>query len=144
MAKTGALPCYENQFQTGASAESLNEIADMETFSVKIDNGVEEWSPYDAEGWAKRLMTAKSITISLSGKRNYGDTGNDYIANKFMKNGQDANGFFQWTFPNGDKLLFADAVFNVTNLGIGKSTEVGPLECDIMSNGKPEYIEAAG
>ena len=28
------------------------------------DGGVEEWNPMDGEGWTKRLVTAKSITIS--------------------------------------------------------------------------------
>lgn len=30
-------------------------------------------------------MTAKSITISVSGKRNYGDAGNDYVAGMALK-----------------------------------------------------------
>lgn len=140
--KTGVYPCYESQFQTGASKEALTDIADMETFSVKLDNGVEEWNPYETKGWIKRLMTSKSITISVSGKRNYGDVGNDYVASFFMKNGRDSEGAFQWTFPNGDKLIFENAVFNITNMAIGKSTEVGPLEFDVMSNGKPTYTEA--
>lgn len=140
--KTGVYPCYDNQFQTGEKAETLNDIADMETFSIKLDNGVEEWNPYDTKGWVRRLMTSKSIIISVSGKRNYGDSGNDYVAGFFMKNGRDAEGFFQWTFPNGDKLLLENAIFNITNMVIGKSTEVGPLEFDVMSNGKPTYTEA--
>ena len=76
--KTGVYPVYENQFQVGASKDSLTDIADMESFSVKLDNGVEEWNPLDQKGWVRRLMTSKSVTISISGKRNFGDTGNDY------------------------------------------------------------------
>lgn len=140
--KTGVYPVYENQFQTGETKEALHEIADMETFSVKLDNGVEEWNPFDQKGWVRRLMTAKSVTISVSGKRNHGDAGNDYIASKALKNGRDAEGCFQWTFPDGAVLLFENAVMNVTNWGAGKSTEVIPLEADIMSNGKPTYTEA--
>lgn len=37
------------------------------------------------------------------------------------------------------KLVFENAIFNITNWGAGKSTEVIPLEFDVMSNGKPEY-----
>ena len=99
--KTGVYPCYENQFQAGAAKEGATSIADMETFSVKFDNGVEEWYPFDTEGWVRRLATAKSITISVSGKRNIGDTGNDYVFNKTFKNGRDAEGYFGWTFPDG-------------------------------------------
>ncbi len=140
--KTGVYPVYENQFQVGADKESLTEIADMESFSVSLDNGVEEWNPLDQKGWVRRLMTSKSVTISISGKRNFGDAGNDYIAGKALKNGRDAEGCLQWTFPDGAKLLFEDAVINVTNWGAGDSTAVIPLEFDMMSNGKPTYTEA--
>ena len=62
---TGVYPCYENQFQVGAAKEGATGIADMESFSVSFDNGVEEWTPFDTEGWIRRLMTAKSMTISV-------------------------------------------------------------------------------
>ena len=67
-------------------------------------------------------MTSKSVTISISGKRNFGDTGNDYIAGLALKNGRDVEGCLQWTFPNGAKLVFENAIFNITNWGAGKST----------------------
>lgn len=141
--KTGVYPVYENQFKVGASSEELTTIADMETFSVALDNGVEEWNPMDQEGWVRRLMTAKSVTISIAGKRNYGDTGNDYVAGLALKNGRDAEGCLEWTFPNGDTLLFENAIYNITNWGGGDSTNVIPLEFDVMSNGKPTYTEAS-
>ena len=95
------------------------------------------------KGWVRRLMTSKSVTISISGKRNFGDTGNDYVAGLALKNGRDVEGCLQWTFPNGAKLIFENAVYNITNWGAGKSTEVIPLEFDVMSNGKPTYTEAS-
>ena len=140
--KTGVYPVYENQFKVGATKEALNTIADMATFSVALDNGVEEWNPFDQKGWVRRLMTSKSVTISISGKRNYGDTGNDFVAGMALKNGRDTEGCLEWTFPNGDTLVFESAVFNVTNWGGGDSTNVIPLEFDVMSNGKPTYTEA--
>lgn len=140
--KTGVYPVYENQFKVGTSEESLKTIADMATFSVALDNGVEEWNPFDQKGWVRRLMTSKSVTISISGKRNYGDEGNDFVAGMALKNGRDAEGVLQWTFPDGATLLFQNAIFNVTNWGGGDSTNVIPLEFDVMSNGKPTYTEA--
>ena len=141
-AKTGVYPVYENQFQVGASKESLNNIADMVTFSVALDNGVEEWNPMDQKGWVRRLMTAKSITISISGKRNIGDAGNDFVNGLALKNAREAEACLQWTFPDGAKLLLENAVFSITNWNGGDSTNVGPLEFDVMSNGKPTYTEA--
>ena len=142
---SGVYPCYENQFKvdtSSTSTASFATIADMETFSVSFDNGVEEWTPFEQEGWVRRLLTGKGITITVNGKRNIGDTGNDFIAGMFMKNGRDAEADIQWTFPDGGVLLIADAVINVTNIGAGDSTAVGPLEFEIMSNGKPTYTPA--
>lgn len=143
MAKTGVYPCYENQFKIGAAADSSTAIADMETFSVSFDNGVEEWTPFDAEGWVRRLMTGKGLTISVNGKRNVGDTGNDFVAGLTFKNGRGAEAYFEWTFPDGTKVAFEQAVINVKNIGAGDSTNVGPLEFDVMSNGKPTVTPAA-
>lgn len=136
---TGVYPCYKNQFQIGvAGATELNSIADMESFSVSFDDGVEEWTPYDSEGWTRRLKTAKSISIDVSGKRNVGDKGNDFIAGLAFANGREAEVKFQWTFPDGTKVVFDNAVLNLSVLGASDSTAVAPLEFSIMSNGKPE------
>ena len=139
MATTGVYPCYENQFKiaTTASGEATATIADCESFSVSFDNGVEEWTPFDSEGWTRRLLTAKSITISVTAKRNVGDAGNDAVAELAWKNGRDAERNFDWTFPDGTAVKFPGAVINVTNVGAGDSTAVAPLEFEILSNGKP-------
>ena len=134
--KTGVYPVYENQFKIGATAEAATIIKDMESFSVAFDNGVEEWKPMDQEGWTRRLMTAKSMTVSINGKRNVGDTGNDFVANKVFANETDAEGVLIWTFPDGTEVEIP-CVINVTNVGSGDSTGVGPLEFECLSNGKP-------
>lgn len=139
--KTGVYPVYENQFKIGATKESLKPIADMETFSVSFDNGVEEWTPMDQEGWKRRLMTAKSITISINGKRNVGDEGNDFVAGLAFKNGRDAEAVLQWNFPDGT-VVELNVVINIKALGSGESTKVGPLEFDSLSNGKPTITPA--
>ncbi|MDH6367557.1 MULTISPECIES: hypothetical protein [unclassified Breznakia] len=136
---TGVYPCYENQFGIGDSNLS---IADMETFGVSFDNGIEEWKPFDAEGWTKRLMTAKSVTITCTGKRNVGDPGNDKVAALFLENGRDVEEDFTWNFPDGSKVELKGAVINVTNIGAGDSTGVAPLEFEVMSNGKPTFTPA--
>ncbi len=140
--KTGVYPCWKNQFQIETEAEVMSQIKDCETFSVSFDNGVEEWTPYDTDGWKRRLMTAKGITISVTGKRSVGDAGNDAVANLAFKNEQDAEKNFHWTFPDGTVVKFANAVISVKNVGSGDSTNVAPLEFDVMSNGKPEVTPA--
>lgn len=135
---SGVYPCYENQFKIGtAGAQTLNTIADMESFSVSFEDGVEEWTPFETEGWKRRLKTAKGLSISVSGKRNVGDAGNDFVAGLAFKNGRESEADFEWTFPDGTVVKFADAVINVTALGSSDSTGVAPLEFEVLSNGKP-------
>lgn len=143
---SGVYPCYENQFQIDTSTTSTaswKAIADCETFSVAFDNGVEEWHPFEQEGWVRRLLTAKGITISVTAKRHLGDDGNDFVAAMAWANGREAEAPFKWTFPDGTVVTFDDAVINVKNNGSGDSTNVAPLEFDIMSNGKPTVTPAA-
>ena len=75
--KTGVYPVFENKFKIGKSGRSSEEadmvtIKDLETFSVSIDGNIEEWKPMEAEGWTRRMVTGKALTITLSGKRNVG------------------------------------------------------------------------
>lgn len=135
MAVSGVYPCYKNQFKVDSKS-----IADCETFGVSFDNGVEEWTPFETEGWVRRLMTAKSVTISVTAKRVVGDDGNDLIAGLAFACGTDAQKNFEWTFPDGTTVTFADAVISVTNAGSGDSTAVAPLEFEVMSNGKPTVV----
>lgn len=133
---SGVFPCYENQFQVKVGS-TYKDIADCETFEVAFDNGVEEWTPFESEGWQRRLMTAKAVTITVTAKRNISDDGNDYVAGLAFKNGQNAQADFKWTFADGGYVEFTDAPINVTALGSGDSTAVAPLEFEVMSNGKP-------
>lgn len=137
MADSGVFPCYEGQFSVG---ESNLPIADMETFSISIDNGIEEWTPYGEDGWRRALLTAKAVTISVAGKRNVGDAGNDLIASKAFKNGRDAEEDFTINFKDGMKVTFPNSIISVTAFEFGDSTNVAPLEFDVTSNGKPTII----
>lgn len=110
---TNVYPVLDNKFKVGAAKENATIIADMEQFSVSVSNGVETWTPMDTEGWQRALMTAKAMTISLAGKRNIGDTGNDFVADKLFKNGHEAEGYFEWEFPDGTSVAWNSAIFDV-------------------------------
>lgn len=140
---SGVYPCYENQFKikTGSAGTKVT-IADCETFSVAFDNNIEEWHPFDTQGWIRRLLTGKGITISVTAKRNVGDAGNDFVAGLAWQNGRNAEADFDWTFPDGTVVAFTGAVINVTNVGSGDSTAVAPLEFEVMSNGQPTVTPA--
>ena len=140
---TGVFPVWKNKFKVGDDKESASDVADLVTFSVAFSNGVETWYPMDQEGWQRALMTAKAITITLNGKRNVGDTGNDYVAGKQFKNGREAEGYFEWIFPDGTSVAWEEAVFDIKNCGGGDSTNVAALEFDVISNGKPTVTPAS-
>lgn len=141
---SGVYPVYENQFKINTNGRTTSaqfvDIADMESFSVSFDDNVEEWTPMTSEGWVRRLKTGKGLTISINGKRNIGDAGNDYIAGLAFKSGQACNSQLEWTFPNGDMVVM-DCVINVT-AGGGDSTNVEPLEFECLSDGKPTFTAA--
>ena len=127
MANTGVFPCYKNQFKAGKAKDSAKTIADMETFSVSFDNGVEEWHAFENEGWVSRLMTAKGVVISVNGKRNIGDEGNDFVAGLVFKNEHEAEGYFAWTFPDGTVVSWDNAIYNIKNIAAGDATNFAPL-----------------
>lgn len=140
---SGVFPVWKNAFKIGKSGAASTEvdmvpIKEMESFSISIDGNVEEWNPFEAEGWTRRLVTGKAFTLSIAGKRHIGDEGNDYVAGLAWKSGVDCSTKMLWTFPDGATLSF-DAVVNVTNIGAGETRNVGPLEFDVMSDGKPTY-----
>ncbi len=130
--------CTTGRPEDLASA-TYDTVKDAESLAISIDGSTEEWNPMDTKGWTRRLMTAKSLSISMGGKRNYGDKGNDYVAGLAWKLGQDCNSAMKITFPNGDALIIP-CVINVTSMA-GDSTAVDALEWEALSDGKPVYVE---
>lgn len=144
---SGVFPVFNIAFKIGTSgrsstAQQMQIIKEMETFSIAIDGNVEEWTPMETEGWVRRLMTGKGFSITLNGKRHVGDPGNDYVANTAWKSGLDCSSKCSIEFPDGSKLEF-DCIVNVSAPNGGDSTNVSALECELMSDGKPNYTPAA-
>lgn len=147
MAFVGVFPVYNLVFKIGtkgkASEEAdMAEIADLESFGISIEGSVENWTPMTTAGWARALMTGKSFSIDMKGKRSVGDEGNDYVADIAWKDGLDCSTKGEIEFPDGAKLAF-DCVINVTNVGGGDSTNVAPLEFTMQGDGRPVYTPAA-
>lgn len=144
---SGVYPVFENEFKIGikgkaSTTEEMKTIADLENFSVALDNNVQEWTPMTTQGWVRRLQTGKGFSITLSGKRNVGDDGNDYVAGLMFKSGQDVNSKFEWIMPDGTSIAF-DCVVNISSAG-GASTDVDVLEFEVMSDGAPTVTPPTG
>ena len=142
----GVFPVHNNIFKINTAGRSGTEtslviIKDLTTFGVSVEGTNEEWYPLDQEGWARQANTGKKMSISFSGKRNFGDPGNDYVASMITKTGKDCETTFEWTLPDGSKLA-GDCVINLTNPGGGDSTAIMPLEFELLFDGKPTFTEA--
>ena len=141
---SGVFPVNALKIEIGTEKASETwtyaEIADMESASISVDTGVEEWNSIVDGGWRKALATSKALTVSMSGKRCLGDTGNDFVAGKWNANGQECNSSCKITLPNSDTLVF-DCVIQVTSFLGSDSTAVAPLEFDLLSNGEPVYTK---
>lgn len=141
MAGTGVFPVHNNIFKIatdGRAGATLVTIKDLENFAPSIDANTEEWTPMDTEGWIRRAVTGKGLTIAFSGKRHYGDPGNDYVAGLLLETGQGVESVFEWTMPSGGKLEM-DCIVNLTTPAGGDSTNIDTLEFEILSDGLPTY-----
>ena len=124
------------------SSGTFAEVADMESAEFSIETGVETWFGIKEGGWQKALATSKSITISCSGKRCVGDTGNDYVFSKWNKVGQACNSWAKLTFPD-DTVLVVPVVIKVNKASVTGATGVAPLEFDLVSDGAPQETTAS-
>ena len=144
MGATGVFPVHSNVFKisiSGRIAPTFVSIKDLETFSVAVDGTKEKWTPMDLAGWSRQAVTGKSLTISLKGKRNYGDPGNDYIAGVLLATGQGCETSLEWTLPSGATLVF-DCVVDLKTPAGGDSTKIDALDFELLSDGLPVFTPA--
>lgn len=138
---SGVFPVHNNKFEVKTGTDTWSEIANLEGFSVTINGVVETWQAMENGGWESALKTGASWSLSLTGKRTIGDAGNDFIADKRFAMGQDAYADVRWTMPSGT-VIEQQMVVNVKSDGTGDTTNVGKLEADLQSNGKPTVTTA--
>jgi len=128
---------------TTSTAADMKVIKDIETIEVTIENDVQEWKSFQEEGWTSALTTGKKLSITLEGKRNVGDPGNDYIAGLALFNGTATQTLVSITFPD-NSVLSGEFNVSVTNFGAGgAATDVAGLSAELISNGKPEYTSGS-
>lgn len=141
-------PVFNNKFKIGIKGLESTEsdkvlIKGMTNFAPSIDGGIEEWNTMEDEGWGDAMMTSKKLSFSFSGKRIYGDPGNDYVASLAWKSGNDVVTPFEWEMPSGAKVSF-NSIVSVTTPAGGDSTAVDSLEFEVHCKGKPKFTEANG
>lgn len=132
-------PVNKNGFKV-KDAETFVGIAELESIECSVDSGVETWYSMEQGGHQSALKTSQAISFSCSGKRAYGDAGNDLIYSKAFLVGEEANAEFEWTKPDGEKIVFT-AVVGVETLA-GASTDVDALEFSLTVIGAPTITPA--
>ena len=143
----GVFPVNVNQFEVnvGTDTEDWVTVAELEEVTVTIDNNTETWNSFANGGWESALVTGKSSKIDIKGKRCVGDTGNDFISEKLLANGQDAYIPARITVADGKVLTWAKMACAVANAGTGGSaTDVGALEATLTGHGKPTLTTDTG
>lgn len=137
-------PVHNNKFficTSGRSGEADTIIRGLENFAPSINANTETWTPMDEGGWERNQVTGKGLSLSFSGKRQYGDAGNDYVASLMIGTGVTVQSKFKWEMPSG-ATLEGDCVINVTTPAGGDSTNIDSLEFEILSDGKPTFTAA--
>ena len=138
-------PVHNNKFficTSGRSGEADTIIRGLENFAPSINANTETWTPMDEGGWERNQVTGKGLSLSFSGKRQYGDAGIDYVESLMIGTGVTVQSKFKWEMPSG-ATLEGDCVINVTTPAGGDSTNIDSLEFEILSDGKPTFTAAA-
>ena len=132
---------WENAFKISTNGRNatptLASIANLESLELSIDGTVQDWFAFDAEGFARNLVTAKKLSFNGTAKITADDAGNEYIQGKMLAIGTDAQSEFELTFPSGAKLA-GDCNISITS-GLGSAEDVDALEFEIHVDGKPTY-----
>ncbi len=139
----GVFPVNENEFFVdiagyGAEAPNWVPVAQMETISISIDTGTEEWNPMEMHGWRDAMATSKGLEVDTTGKRCIGDAGNDYLASKKFALGADAYVRYKYVMPDGESLIMDKNVAQVESLG-GDTTGVQGLSVKLISACVPTF-----
>jgi hypothetical protein len=124
---------------TGRTAPSFSTIANLESLELAIDGTVQDWYAFDAEGFARNLVTAKKITFTGAAKITADDAGNEYLQSKMLAIGAEAQTKFELTFPSGATLT-GDCNVNVTG-GLGAAEDVDAIEFEVHVDGKPTFSD---
>ena len=142
--ESGVFPVHANDFEVlvageyGSDDAVWESPAELEEISLKIDNVTETWNSFAQKGWQSALVTGKAAELSIKGKRCIGDRGNDLIASKTLKTGQDAYISARIKGADGTAIEWEKMACAVENDGKGgKATDAAPLEATLTAHGKP-------
>ena len=139
---SGMYKVYENEFLVGDTKETATCPSRIKNFSVTTEDGTEEWNDFENGVWSLIAGTTKKLTFKLTGLRDVGNTGNDYLESKLFATGVQKEGYFCWNLPSVKSIEWDKAIYK-TDLPGGDSPSLAPIEVEITSNGRPKVTEAS-
>lgn len=117
---------------------TMAQVHDVESMEVAIKSDKAAWKPIDAQGWERSIITGKSVTLTMKGKRNTAD-GGKFICDAAFKMGDGCKSYIVITFPDQTNTLSGSGVIDVTKPFGGEATKIDALEWTFTFDCKPTY-----
>lgn len=128
--------CRRDTFKIGATKETATTIADATTFKVEIEMSIDEWIDFTT-GKKRRMVVTEGVKVTIDGKRNYEDEGNNFLCDTPWNDAEDGEFYFECKLPNGSVIEMPSAVAEVSNIGFGDGdpNKAGTFNAVVYSNG---------
>ena len=128
----------------GLAGTAYATIAGVENCEISISATVQKWKEMAWHGFTNALKTGLEVSITMSGKRSYGDAGNDYVCGTAFKLNDEAASSMQWTTPAGEVITFPVCI-DVKKIAGGAADDVDAFEAEFVMRGVPTITpKAAG
>lgn len=125
----------------GAEADSLIVPDGIVNITPSWDPTVVTYYKRSGQGFQGGTKTGNAFTITVESYHISEDAGQKIIAATMFKFGKEAKVACEYTFGNGDVLTF-NATVKITRMGGGATTDLAPLNYDLICDGKPTFTPA--
>lgn len=143
----GAIPCYlGTTLKIGADEASATSPSDVTQIDLELEQTIIEYTTYDSRGRTKRIKLITGVKAKFTGKRNFADAGNNYLAKVGWSELSDAQFYFEINIP--DMQIKVPKAIAEMGARLGANDELDKLDITIMNNGdfdaifvSEEYVE---
>lgn len=126
----------DSQAQWAQLAEGIT------TITPSANDKSEETSYWIDQGATETEVTGKTFKITVAGHRTIGDKAQDFVADKFMKIGDQVKTLVRWTDPAGKTISFVGTMTAIVPFG-GAANAKQTFSFSISANGVMKYGTAS-
>ncbi|MBC1801122.1 phage tail tube protein [Listeria booriae] len=113
-------------------------IGDLETMDISLNANIEQYSTI-GEVFERAVKTGAAMELSLDGKYNDSDPGQNILRETWDKVGAEAEKELEIEYPNGDIFEITGPV-GINDYGGGGANDVASFSTSMNSNGAPKFI----